>query len=580
METRANFVLIGAMTILGVVGLLGLLIWFAKVEINRQYARYDILFESVSGLGMAADVRYNGLSVGQVTGLGLDDDAPGKVRVRIEVEADTPVRTDTIAQLKSQGVTGVSYVALAGGTPSSAMLRDPDNPTSIPVITSERSLVQALTEDAPDMVAEAMAAIKEVRSFLGPENQAAVSNVLQNLDRASGQLDQALSDFSDISRTVSEGTAEISRFTGRLDEIGATIQTTLENINDTLEVANVGIAEIAPTLRSADAAFTAGETAIGNVDTLIQTRVPQIADDLSDAIGSIETATSDLRAQLETVLTQFGGSADAATKRLSELETTIATLDLTLAEARTSLSAVESASTTFEGLVEGEGTALVTDARATLKQVQDTISGLDTLFQQDIPAIVADIRTAVSSATTVIDQVSTDVSAFTKRLDPLVESGDATLKAATETLSNANRSLENMDLALGATKSAMGAAERSFAGAETIITTDLGPAISNVRAAAGQFEATMAALSQDIPAASADLREVLARARDVIQKIDETVDTSSPSIQTFARTGLPEFTKFAREAQQLVYQLEQLTKKMNRDPAGFFFGNSIPEFRR
>ena len=580
METRANFVLIGAMTILGVVGLLGLLVWFAKVEINRQYARYDILFDSVSGLGMAADVRYNGLSVGQVTGLGLDDDAPGKVWVRIEVEADTPVRTDTIAQLKSQGVTGVSYVALAGGTPSSAMLRDPDNPTSIPVITSERSLVQALTEDAPDMVAEAMAAIKEVRSFLGPENQAAVSNVLQNLDRASGQLDQALSDFSDISRTVSEGTAEISRFTGRLDEIGATIQTTLENINDTLEVANVGIAEIAPTLRSADAAFTAGETAIGNVDTLIQMHVPQIADDLSDAIGSIETATSDLRAQLETVLTQFGGSADAATKRLSELETTIATLDLTLAEARTSLSAVESASATFEGLVEGEGTALVTDARATLKQVQDTISGLDTLFQQDIPAIVADIRTAVSSATTVIDQVSTDVSAFTKRLDPLVESGDATLKAATETLSNANRSLENMDLALGATKSAMGAAERSFAGAETIITTDLGPAISNVRAAAGQFEATMAALSQDIPAASADLREVLARARDVIQKIDETVDTSSPSIQTFTRTGLPEFTKFAREAQQLVYQLEQLTKKMNRDPAGFFFGNSIPEFRR
>ena len=580
METRANFVLIGAMTILGVVGLLGLLVWFAKVEINRQYARYDILFDSVSGLGMAADVRYNGLSVGQVTGLGLDDDAPGKVRVRIEVEADTPVRTDTVAQLKSQGVTGVSYVALTGGTPSSAMLRDPDNPTSIPVITSERSLVQALTEDAPDMVAEAMAAIKEVRSFLGPENQAAVSNVLQNLDRASGQLDRALSDFSDISRTVSEGTAEISRFTGRLDEIGATIQTTLENINDTLEVANVGIAEIAPTLRSADAAFTAGETAIGNVDTLIQTRVPQIADDLSDAIGSIETATSDLRAQLETVLTQFGGSADAATKRLSELETTIATLDLTLAEARTSLSAVESASATFEGLVEGEGTALVTDARATLKQVQDTISGLDTLFQQDIPAIVADIRTAVSSATTVIDQVSTDVSAFTKRLDPLVESGDATLKAATETLSNANRSLENLDLALGATKSAMGAAERSFAGAETIITTDLGPAISDVRAAAGQFEATMAALSQDIPAASADLREVLARARDVIQKIDETVDTSSPSIQTFTRTGLPEFTKFAREAQQLVYQLEQLTKKMNRDPAGFFFGNSIPEFRR
>ena len=51
METKANFVLIGTMTVLGVIGLLGLLIWFAKVEIDRQYAQYEVLFESVSGLG-------------------------------------------------------------------------------------------------------------------------------------------------------------------------------------------------------------------------------------------------------------------------------------------------------------------------------------------------------------------------------------------------------------------------------------------------------------------------------------------------------------------------------------------------
>lgn len=331
METKANYVLIGAMTVLGVIGLLGLLVWFAKIEIDRQYAQYDIMFDSVSGLGMAADVRYNGLSVGQVIDLGLDENNPGKVRVRIEVGADTPVKTDTVAQLNSQGVTGVSFVALTGGSPDSPMLRDASDPTAIPVIRSERSVVQALTEDAPDMVAEAMAAIREVRSFLGPENQAAVSNVLQNLDKASGQLEQALSDFSSISRTVSEGTAEISKFTGRLDEISATIQTTLLNINETLDVAKVGIAEIDPTLRSAERAFAAGESAIGNVDTFVQTRAPQIADELSAAIRSIETATSDVRTKLDTVLTQFGGSADAATKRLSELETTITSLDLTLA---------------------------------------------------------------------------------------------------------------------------------------------------------------------------------------------------------------------------------------------------------
>jgi len=244
------------------------------------------------------------------------------------------------------------------------------------------------------------------------------------------------------------------------------------------------------------------------------------------------------------------------------------------------LAAVENASINFQGLVDGEGSALVTDARATLKTVQDTIAGMDMVFQEDIPGTVADIRTAVTSATTVIDQVAADLAAFTTRLDPRAESGNETLKAATETLQNANRTLANLDRALSATEKTLDVAERTFAGAETVISTDLSPAISDVRKAAGQFEETMATLSEDIPAVTTDLREAVTRAVEVIQQIDDTVSASAPPIQSFAQTGLPEFTKFAREAQQLVYQMEQLTKKMQRDPARFFFGNNIPEFRR
>ncbi len=580
METKANFVLIGAMTLLGALGLLGLLIWFAKIEIDRQYAQYEILFDSVSGLGMAGDVRYNGLSVGQVVDLELDSVDPSKVRVRIEVAADTPVKSDTIAQLNSQGVTGVSFVALSGGSPDAPLLRESGDGIAVPLIEAERSVVQALTEDAPDLIAEAVAAIREVRSLLGSENQEAVSNVLRNLETASGKLEQALSDFSEISQTVSEGTAEISRFTGRLDDIGTTIQETLAKVNETLDVAKVSIAEVEPTMRSATEAFTTAERTIADVDTFVQTRVPQIADDLSAAIHSIESATTELRAQLDAVLVRFGRSADAATQRFSDLETTIAALDATLADARRSFAAVESASANFQDLVDGEGTALVTDARTALKTLQDAISGIDTVFQQDIPVIVADIRAAVTSATEVIDQASTDISAFTKRLDPLVTSGEDTLKAATETLENANGTLANLDQALGTADRAMSAAEQTFVDAEAIISSDLGPAISDVRTAASQFEATMAILSQDIPDVTADLRQAAAGALEVIRSINDTVKTSATPVQTFARTGLPEFTKFAREAQQLVYQLEQLTKRMERDPARFFFGNNLREFRR
>jgi phospholipid/cholesterol/gamma-HCH transport system substrate-binding protein len=580
METKANFVLIGAFTVLGILGVLGLFVWFAKVEIDQQYAQYDILFDTVSGLGLAGDVRYNGLSVGRVTDLTLDQADPSKVRVRIEVRAETPIKTDTVAQLNAQGVTGVSFVSLSGGSPGSPLLRDVGEPGAVPLIQSERSIVQALTEDAPDLIAEAVAALKEARSFLGEENQTAVSSLLRNLERASGQLDQALADFSDISKTVSEGTAQISKFTRRLDNIGNAVETTLKSANKTLEVARSAIVNAETTLTAATTALTTAETTFGDADTFIKERVPVIADDLSSAIRSIDTATNDLRAQIDDLSKRFGGSADQATARLTELQTTIAALDATLADARASFTAVESASTNFQGLIDGEGTALVADARATLKTVQETIAGLDKTLKEDIPAIVTDVRTAVTSATGVINQVSTDVSAFTKRLEPLTVSGEATLQAATETLQNANRTMANLDKALGTSEETLDAAKGAFVKAEGIMDSDLGPAIADIRAAASQFDATMAAVSKDIPGLTEDLRAAAGKALDVIDGIDETVSASAPPIRTFAQNGLPEITKFAREAQTLVIELEKLTKKLERDPARFFFGNNASEFRR
>lgn len=406
METKANFVLIGAVTLAGLLGMMGLLVWFAKIEIDRQYAVYEVLFDDASGLGMAADVRYNGLAVGKVIGLELDQSDPSKVRVQVEVAASTPVKTDTTAQLNSLGVTGVGYVALTGGSPDAPLLRDSDEPNAVKLIRSERSAVQALSEDAPDLVAEAVAAIREVRNFLGADNQQSVANVLSNLERASGQLETALSDFSDISRTVSDGVGEISRFTGRLDAIGTSVETALVSITETLDVAKVAIGSVEPTFRSANEAFLSAGATIDGVDSFVQTRVPQIAEDLSAAIRSVETAADALRPQLEEVLAQFGGTATAATQRFDELEATIAGLDATLAQAQASFGAIEAASGDFQLLVNGEGAALVSDARTTLATVNEAVAGVDRMLKDDIPPVVADIRSAVSLANGVIEEVS------------------------------------------------------------------------------------------------------------------------------------------------------------------------------
>jgi phospholipid/cholesterol/gamma-HCH transport system substrate-binding protein len=193
METRARFILIGLFTIAGFLGMLGFVLWLAKVQLDRTYTQYDILFGTVAGLNPTASVTYNGVDVGTVLTIALDEDDPALVRVRIEVLASTPVRSDTVATLASQGVTGVGFIALEGGSADAPALQITP-PDDVPVIRSQRSVVQDLLITAPDLVTEATALIAAVREFVTPENRDAFAGILVNVETATGEIAQLVTE--------------------------------------------------------------------------------------------------------------------------------------------------------------------------------------------------------------------------------------------------------------------------------------------------------------------------------------------------------------------------------------------------
>ena len=135
METKANYALIGAFTIAGFLGILGFVLWFAQLQLDRQFAYYDVYFPEVSGLGPASEVRFAGLPVGRVVDMRLAPGNPLPVRVRIEVILDTPIRSDSLAALEVQGVTGVALVAVTAGSARAPLLRVADT-SEVPVIVS------------------------------------------------------------------------------------------------------------------------------------------------------------------------------------------------------------------------------------------------------------------------------------------------------------------------------------------------------------------------------------------------------------------------------------------------------------
>ena len=550
METRANYILIGAFTLFAILGTLGFFIWLASVQIDRQYATYGILFDNVSGLDPSGDVLFNGISVGKVSGLQIYDEDPSKVFTTIQIDAATPVRSDTVAQLQSQGVTGVAYISLSGGTPGSGRLTTEDG--SLPMITSERSTVQTLVEDAPDLLVQATDLLKQFQALTGPENQAYVTRILRNLDASSSRLDQALTDFSQISRTVGDATAQISLFTGKLDSIGAAVAITLEN-------ANAALASAQRTFESADTALMASGTAIDSVEktfteaqTILRDTLPQMLDQIAAVVARSDSAIADLQHRSGTTLDGFGETAALLNARLAELEQT-------LNGASTAFAAVSEASDSFGALVDGDGTLLVSEARD----------------------VLADAKTAIAKIeAVVIDEIASDITGVTGRFGPIADRAEEALASANTLLQRARVSLATLDTAMIRAQGTLGSAETAFDAATNVLQTDISPVLTDIRTASERISVAVESVTRDIPAISAELRALIARADAMVKQVHGAVAVSAPGIGTFAKTGLPELTRLSAEARNLVTTLNNLVRRIERDPARFLLDDRVPEYRK
>lgn len=219
METKANHVLIGAATLAMLAAALAFVLWLARTEIDRDVQLYDIHFEGpISGLSSAGDVRFNGIKVGQVQDIGFHRDRPETVRVRVEVATNTPIRADSIATLEIQGVTGVSFVQITGGSLESAMLQPtPERP--IPEIQAGRSAISEVFATAPELLSRAVVLVDEVTRLVGGENREQMSRILDNVEQFSGLLanrDQEVEDLIRSADVLLQELRDTSRSVGTL----------------------------------------------------------------------------------------------------------------------------------------------------------------------------------------------------------------------------------------------------------------------------------------------------------------------------------------------------------------------------
>jgi phospholipid/cholesterol/gamma-HCH transport system substrate-binding protein len=202
METRAHHFLIGAFAIGITLLTIGFLFWVGRFEFDRQYQIYDLKFEgSVSGLSKAGDVLYNGIKVGEVIMIEIDEDNPKNVLVRIQVGRATPVKEDSYARLETQGLTGVAAIQIAGGDPKSNPLVAEEG-QRYPVIKTKASFISELFTSAPQLVDKSNVVLARVAAFLSTDNERKFSETMGHLEKLTANLSKASDKFDSIAANL------------------------------------------------------------------------------------------------------------------------------------------------------------------------------------------------------------------------------------------------------------------------------------------------------------------------------------------------------------------------------------------
>jgi phospholipid/cholesterol/gamma-HCH transport system substrate-binding protein len=228
METKANYVAVGAFVLACVIGLVVTILWLAGVQYSQEYSYYQAYFKGpVTGLGKGTVTRYNGIDVGRVTDLAFDPGDPQSVIVTVQVQPNLNIREDSVASIDSQGLTGGVFVEISGGTSNAPLLTAREG-QRYPVIHTRQSTFAQLAQSAPEVVAKLNVAASRLNDLLRDDNRRAISHILNNLDETTTALARR---SADIDATI----ANANKAMANLSQASTGLKPTIDNANLTLK---------------------------------------------------------------------------------------------------------------------------------------------------------------------------------------------------------------------------------------------------------------------------------------------------------------------------------------------------------
>lgn len=309
METRANHIWVGAVTLLMLAGAAIFFVWLARIS-DGSDKEFDILFQqSVGGVAEGSAVSYSGVPVGQVTDIVLWDKDPEYVRVRIRIGDKVPILIGTTATV-SASFTGVSTISLDGGRRGQPEITCDTTacPEGVPVIPPAPGAIGEILASAPLLLQRLATLTDRLSGVLDDDNQNSIAGILRNTNAISGELartsPQIENTLTELQSTLAQSTKTLAAFEGTLVTTDALLESEGKQLS----------AQLRSTLQEASSAAAALETTLADVQPLTRQLSRDTLPAANATLRDIRQTSETLRNVTERLEAEGAGALVGGTK--------------------------------------------------------------------------------------------------------------------------------------------------------------------------------------------------------------------------------------------------------------------------
>ena len=295
-----NYAVVGAFVLLlGAILVVAMLWLVSGGNLQKKYDAYSATVEeSVAGLNLNAPVKYSGVDIGKVKSIELDPTNPQRVQLILAIEHGTPIKIDTVAVLKTQGLTGIAYIELDGGAKNAPILVATAQ-QKYPVIQTKPSLSTRLETVLTTVLAKLDNTTSNVDAMLSRENQVAFKNTLTDLATVAKTVADRKAEIDASIVNAARAADSTARATQKLNPIMDKISPVIDQLNVTIAQINRSATAIENAGNATASATTSAGKTVTSVGANIDRFTVQTLPEVQRLLGELNALSTSLKSLID-----------------------------------------------------------------------------------------------------------------------------------------------------------------------------------------------------------------------------------------------------------------------------------------